>query len=165
MSAYARVLAAHQRIYQATRGWLGHRLIGAPTLLLTTRGRRTGLARTVALVYARDGDDLLVVASNGGRDRPPSWLLNVESAPRAQVQIGRRHHRVSSRPTYPGDPEYDRLLVLCDRANRGRYSRYRSQTARPIPIVALTPLPTRRAPGSRRRSLPGPDGPHEHGAH
>lgn len=65
----SRVLRLHQAIYEATGGVIGHRLIGVPTLLLTTTGRRTGDRRTAALVYAKDADgSLVVVASNGGAD-------------------------------------------------------------------------------------------------
>ena len=70
---YSRVLHAHQWIYEHTDGLLGHRLLlGNPTLLLRTTGRQSGLTRTNALSYVRDGDAYLVVASNGGRPRRPS---------------------------------------------------------------------------------------------
>src|SRR4051794_39675295 len=76
MSLTSSVLKVHERIYKATDGRLGHRMIGVPTLLLRTTGRRSGAVRTNGLVYACDGDDYLVVASNGGSDRPPAWLYN-----------------------------------------------------------------------------------------
>jgi len=57
------LLTVHQRLYERTDGRLGHRLIGVPSALLRTTGRHTGQARTSALVYARDGDDYLVVAA------------------------------------------------------------------------------------------------------
>lgn len=151
MSAPVSLLTAHQRIYQWTGGWLGHLMLGVPTLLLTTSGRRSGQPRTVALVYARDGNDLLVVASNGGRDRAPAWLFNLEASNRGQAQVKRRRERVTSRSVYPGDTEYDRLLALCDQANRGRYGEYRRRTARPIPVVVLTPM----APRKKERSSNG----------
>lgn len=156
MSASVGVLTAHQRIYRWSGGWLGHRMLGVPTLLLTTCGRRTGQRRTVALVYARDGKDLLVVASNGGRDRAPAWLLNLEASSGGQAQVKRRRQRVTSRSVYPGDSGYDRLLALCDRANRGRYGGYRRQTARPIPVVVLTPSAPRKKQRTRSGSGPVP---------
>ena len=58
-----------------------HRMIGVPTLLLDTTGARSGKTRTNALVYARDGEDYLLVASNGGSDRPPAWLHNLPCTP------------------------------------------------------------------------------------
>ncbi len=67
--AYPRI---HQALYEGWGGLVGHRLPGTPSLLLTTVGRRAGRPRTVALTYARDGADFLLVASNHGLDRPPS---------------------------------------------------------------------------------------------
>ena len=60
----------HEAIYIRTDGRVGRRMIGVPTLLLRTTGRRSGLPRTVALVYAEDGDCYVLVASNHGWDRP-----------------------------------------------------------------------------------------------
>ena len=71
MSLTGQMLRLHQAIYERTDGRLGHRTIGVPTLLLRTTGRRSGATRTNGLVYARDGDAYLVVASNGGADREP----------------------------------------------------------------------------------------------
>ena len=68
----SRFLRIHQAIYGVTGGAIGHRLNGAPTLLLTTTGQRTGRRRTAALVYAKDADgSIIVTASNGGADRAP----------------------------------------------------------------------------------------------
>src|ERR671933_494134 len=66
MSVTGQVLRVHERLYVATDGRVGHRMIGVPTLLLRSVGRRSGKTRTNALVYARDGADYLIVASNGG---------------------------------------------------------------------------------------------------
>ena len=89
MSLTSQVLRVHERIYKATDGRLGHNMIGVPTLLLRTTGRRSGATRTNGLVYARDGDDYLVVASNGGADAAPGWLHNVRANPDVEVQVGR----------------------------------------------------------------------------
>ena len=71
------LLSVHQRLYERTDGRIGHRLIGVPSALLRTTGRRSGKVRTSALVYARDGDDYLLVASNGGSDRPPTGFISL----------------------------------------------------------------------------------------
>ena len=64
----------HDAVYQRTNGWIGHRIPGAPnSLLLHTVGAKTGLPRTSALSYAKDGDSYLVVAANGGDPRAPGW--------------------------------------------------------------------------------------------
>lgn len=139
-SIFHHVLRAHQRIYVSTNGLLGHRLLfGNPTLLLHTTGRRTGLPRTTALTYARDGDAYLIVASNGGAPTPPAWLANLRASPGCDIQIGRRRHAVTARPTLPGDPDYARRWSIVDTVNKGRYTAYQEKTGRPIAIVELRP--------------------------
>src|SRR5436305_501717 len=133
MSLTTGVLHIHEAIYKATGGWLGHRMVGVPTLLLRTTGRRSGAPRCNALVYARDGQDYLVVASNGGADRPPGWLFNLRAHPDAQIQIGRRRSQATSRVIEPGDPDYQRLWKIVNDNNHDRYTAYQKQTTRPIP--------------------------------
>jgi deazaflavin-dependent oxidoreductase (nitroreductase family) len=140
---YSRVLRAHQWIYEQTNGLLGHRLLlGNPTLLLRTTGRRSGLTRTNALTYARDGDAYLVVASNGGSPRPPGWLANLKADPGCEIQVGRRRYRAVARPILPDDPDYARRWTIVDTVNKGRYTQYQKLTERPIPIVELRPTST-----------------------
>jgi len=139
MSLYSRTLQAHAKVYERTDGRLGHRLLGVPTILLRTTGRKTGQERTSALVYARDGEDFLIVASNGGADRPPAWLLNLEAQPEVSFQLGRERHPATARAVYPDDADYERLIKVCNDNNKDRYATYRTLTDRPIPVVALTP--------------------------
>lgn len=129
----------HQWLYVRSDGRVGHRMIGVPTLLLRTTGRRSGAIRTNALVYARDGDDYLVVASNGGADQPPAWLYNVQAKPDVQVQVGRKRDQASARVIEPSDPEYERLWQIVNENNRHRYTAYQQKTSRPIPAIAITP--------------------------
>src|ERR687888_974531 len=91
------VLRLHQRLYVGSDGRLGHGMLGVPTLLLRTTGRRSGSTRTNALVYARDGDDYLVVPSNGGADQAPAWLHNLKANPEVEVQVGRNRRRGRAR--------------------------------------------------------------------
>ena len=114
-------------------------MIGVPTLLLRTTGRRSGATRTNALVYARDGNDYVVVASNGGADRPPAWLYNLQAMPDVEVQVGREHEKASARVVERSDPEYERLWRIVNENNRDRYTAYQQKTSRPIPIIAITP--------------------------
>jgi deazaflavin-dependent oxidoreductase (nitroreductase family) len=135
----AKVLRVHGRVYARSDGRVGHRTLGVPTLLLRTTGRRTGATRTNALVYARDGDEYLVVPSNGGADQAPAWLFNIRAKPDVEVQVGRTRRSGAARVVEPGTPDFDRLWGLVDDNNRGRYSGYQKKTRRPIPIVAITP--------------------------
>lgn len=139
MSITSQVLRIHERLYEATDGRVGHRMIGVPTLLLRTTGRRSGATRTNGLVYARDGDDLLVVASNGGADRPPAWLHNLRAEPAVEIQIGRERQPGTARIVEPSDPDYQRLWKIVNENNRDRYGAYQKQTERPIPVIVLTP--------------------------
>jgi F420H(2)-dependent quinone reductase len=136
----SRVLRIHQTIYEATRGTVGHRLIGVPTLLLTSTGRRTGRRRTAALVYAKDDDgSLIVTASNGGADRAPGWLNNVKADGSVEVQIGRRRFDAGAEVIGPEQAEYARLWTLVNRNAHGRYDRYQQHTDRGIELVKLRP--------------------------
>ncbi|WP_024802626.1 nitroreductase/quinone reductase family protein [Nocardia sp. BMG51109] len=137
---YHRVLNTHQWIYERTSGLLGHRLLlGTPTLLLHTIGRKSGRPRTAALIYARDDRAYLVVASAGGSPTPPDWLANLKAEPDCEIRIGTRKKRVHARVTLPSDPDFARRWSLLDAANRGRYTGYQKKTQRTIPIVELQP--------------------------
>ena len=139
MSLTGQVLRIHEQLYKKTDGRLGHRMIGVPTLLLRTTGRRSGKVRTNALVYARDGDDCLVVASNGGADRPPAWLYNVQADPDVEIQIGRERRRGAARVILPSDASYARLWSVVNANNHDRYTAYQEKTSRPKAIVAIGP--------------------------
>ena len=139
--AFVTALKVHQTIYEQSRGLVGHRLLLMPTLLLRTTGRKTGLTRTNALVYARDGADYLVCGSNGGHHLPPAWALNMEANPEVEIQVGVRRMAAVTRVLRPGDADYDRLFALCNRANRGQFSVYARKTNRPLPVFVITPGP------------------------
>jgi deazaflavin-dependent oxidoreductase (nitroreductase family) len=139
VSVTGSILRLHQALYERTDGRLGHAMIGVPTLLLRTTGRRSGRTRTNALVYARDGDDFLLVASNGGADRLPGWLHNLRANPEVEFQVGRERRHARARILEPSDDGYDRLWQIVNANNRDRYTAYQTQTSRPIPVVALAP--------------------------
>jgi len=139
MSLLSYALRVHESLYKATDGRIGHRMIGVPTLLLRTTGRRSGLTRTNGLVYARDGEDYVVVASKGGADEHPAWLHNLKANPEVEIQIGRERRRATCRVLDPPDPDYDRLWKLVNENNGDRYTAYQEKTDRPIPLVVITP--------------------------
>jgi deazaflavin-dependent oxidoreductase (nitroreductase family) len=139
MSVTGQVLRLHERIYKRTDGRLGHRMIGVPTLLLRTTGRRSGGTRTNRLVYPPDGDDYLVVPSNGGADKPPAWLHNLRADPSVEIQIGRDRRKGTARVVEQSDPDFDRLWKIVNENNRDRYTGYQKGTDRQIPVVVVTP--------------------------
>ena len=142
-------LRIQQAIYRGSRGYIGRRLAGtAPALLLTTVGRKTGKERTNALNYLRDGDDWVVVSSNGGSDRPPGWLANLKANSNVVIQDGRRRAAVTARVA--SQQERERLWPLLNKNNKGlapvlhrgavgRYDVYQRHTSRPIEVVILSP--------------------------
>src|SRR2546422_2606949 len=107
MSITGQVLRLHEALYKRTDGRVGHRMIGVPTLLLRTTGRRSGATRTNGLVYARDGDDYLVVASNGGGDPAPPWVPNLPGHPDVGGQGAPQRREGAARGVEPSRPPHD----------------------------------------------------------
>ena len=129
--------AAHRVLYRASGGRAGGRVWNLSILLLTTTGRRSGKARTTPLCFHRDGETLVVVASNGGMDRFPNWWLNLVAEPRAEVLVGRESRAVVARRATP--EEHARLWAAITAIAPG-YLRYRARTEREIPLVLLEPV-------------------------
>lgn len=142
-------LKLHKYLYERTDGRVGKHSNRVPALLLTTTGRRSGEPRTTALTYCRDRGELIVVASNGGSDRPPAWLLNLQAEPEVTVRVGRRV--MPARARVATAAERAQLWPLVNRNNRGmarffhrgvrgRYDVYQRATTREIPVVIITPV-------------------------
>jgi deazaflavin-dependent oxidoreductase (nitroreductase family) len=128
--------AVHVAVYRGSGGWLGTRLRG-PVILLTTVGRKSGQQRTTPLIAMRDGERLVVVASNGGRDVHPNWWLNLQRNSEAGVRLGRE--RLSVRASEATGEERARLWALLVKQNKG-WAGYQERTKRVIPVVVLTPV-------------------------
>lgn len=126
----------HTWLYRATAGKIGHSAGRITNLLLTTRGRKSGSERTVALAYMADGDDFVVVASNGGADRHPAWWLNLRHDPQATVEVADRKLPVTAREA--NADEHARLWPALKAVNPF-YSNYEQITERRIPVVILEP--------------------------
>lgn len=132
---FVEALKVHQAVYEGTRGLVGHRiLLGMPALMLRTTGRRTGRTRTNALVYGKDGDRLLVCASNGGHRKPPAWLLNLEADPEVEVQVKEDRFKAKARVA---TPEEKAAMWPTMTKEWPAYDDYQKKTDRPIPIVVL----------------------------
>ena len=127
-------VARHVHRYVETDGKSGHRWSGVSTLLLTTRGRKTGKLRRTALIYGRDGDRYLVVASSGGSRSHPSWYLNLSVNPEVHVQVGADRFDARAVTTSPKErPRVWRLMASI----WPEYDRYQKRTAREIPVVVI----------------------------
>ena len=118
------------------RGVLG-RSLGNLTVVLATTGARTGRRRETAIWAYRDGNALVLVASNGGSRKLPGWCANLRADPHAEVLVGRRWQPVRAREA--NGSEYDRLWALVNASYAG-YDRYRVWARRHIPLVVLEPL-------------------------
>jgi deazaflavin-dependent oxidoreductase (nitroreductase family) len=127
----------HIRNYVDSDGKKGHRWSGVDTLLLTTRGRKTGKLRRTALIYGRDGDRYLVVASYGGRPEHPMWYRNLVADPEVEVQVGAERFRARARTaTLEEKPALWKTMA----AMWPDYDKYQSKTTRDIPVVILEQL-------------------------
>ncbi len=131
-----RLSRLHRVVYRMTRGVIGRRLVRNDMLLLTTRGAQTGREHTVPLLYLRDGDTLLVIASWGGRPSHPQWYRNLLQHPDATVQVGGRRWPVRARTASPQERDVWWPRVL---AAYHKYRVYQSNTDRVIPVVFLEP--------------------------
>jgi deazaflavin-dependent oxidoreductase (nitroreductase family) len=128
--------AEHVRRYQETEGEVGYQWNGVSTLLLTTTGRQSGKPRTNALIFGRDGDDYLVVASQGGMPTHPNWYENLVVNPEVEIQVKAEHLVVTARAA--DDVEKPRLWkIMTD--TWPNYDTYQTRTDRVIPLVVLTP--------------------------
>jgi deazaflavin-dependent oxidoreductase (nitroreductase family) len=121
-------------LYRRSGGKLGGKMFGAPVLLLTTTGRKSGRSWTVPLLYQTDGDRWVIIASNGGSARHPAWWLNLRSQPDASVQIGRQTYLVTAVETAGEDRE--RLWQQMADMYKG-YDGYARKTTRRIPVAVL----------------------------
>ena len=103
-------------------------------MLLTTRGRRSGKPRTVPLIYARDGDRFVIVASKGGAPDHPGWYRNLEHTPEVELQVEAEVFPARAR-TASGE-ERERLWRKVNEVWR-HYDEYALMTPREIPVVVL----------------------------
>ena len=125
----------HVDRYRETDGAEGHDWRGTQTLLLTTKGRRSGEPRTSPLIYAPYGDDAYtVVASKGGSDEPPAWYLNLVESPEVEVQVRGDRFKARARTASAEEkPEMWKTMA----AEWPAYDDYQRQTEREIPVVVL----------------------------
>jgi deazaflavin-dependent oxidoreductase (nitroreductase family) len=147
-------VAKHVQRYVASDGAKGHQFYGAPSLLLTTRGRRSGKLRRTALYYGvhpedpgpavdtdadpdgrgRAGARYVLVASNGGAKDHPLWYLNILADPRVHLQVGADHYDGRARPATAEElPRLWELMI----GVWPSYAGYRKKTRREIPVVVV----------------------------
>jgi len=129
-------IAEHVKQYVDSAGKEGHFWQpGVPTLLLTTRGRKSGTARRTALIYGRDGDDYVVMASYAGAPAHPDWYFNLDADPEVVIQVGEEIMTGTARTV--SDEDRDRVWKAMT-AIWPDYDEYATKTDRKIPLVAIS---------------------------
>jgi deazaflavin-dependent oxidoreductase (nitroreductase family) len=132
-----RLMGGHATVYRATNGLIGHRFPGfAPMLLVDHVGAKSATKRTTPLVYAEDGENVILVASKGGYPKNPAWFHNLMANPDTSVQIGSSRRQVHARVADP--EERTRLWPVVVKVYSG-YEDYQRRTEREIPLVILEP--------------------------
>jgi deazaflavin-dependent oxidoreductase (nitroreductase family) len=132
------VARGHPQLYRWTggRGFIGHPL-GRLTVILTTIGARSGIPREAPVWAYRDGEALVLVATNGGREPLPGWCHNLRANPVAEVLVGQERWAVRAREAEGA--EWERLWSLVS-ADYPGYVLYRDRIHRPVPLVVLEPV-------------------------
>ena len=120
--------------YRANGGQVTGQFAGAPLLLLTTTGAKSGQPRTAPVAYTADGDRLLVIASKGGAPTHPDWYHNLVANPEVTVEVGTE--TFPARATVPDGEERDRLFNQMA-AQMAGFTDYQRNTTRRIPVVVL----------------------------
>lgn len=124
----------HMRRYIATGGEDGHIWEGVPTLLLTTTGRLSGEPRTTPLIYGRDGDRYIVVASRGGAPAHPKWYDNLVAEPDVEIQVMADRFPATARTATAAEkPALWKTMTAIWPA----YDEYQARTEREIPVVVI----------------------------
>jgi deazaflavin-dependent oxidoreductase (nitroreductase family) len=122
------------RVYRWTAGRLGGKFSGKPVLLLTTTGRHSGQRRSTVVLYMTVADQIVVIGSNAGNERPPAWALNLLANPDADVQLRGKRRQVRARVAV-GD-ERARLWSRMNDHYTG-FENYRVRTDRDIKVFVL----------------------------
>ena len=127
----------NQRIiteFRANQGKVGGQFAGAPLLLLTTTGAKSGRAITKPLVYTKDGNRIVLIASFAGAPKNPAWFVNLVANPVATIELG--SERFQARATVTSGEERQRLYKN-QAAQMAIFDDYQKKTTRQIPVVVL----------------------------
>jgi deazaflavin-dependent oxidoreductase (nitroreductase family) len=120
--------------FRANGGKVGGRFANRPMMLLTTTGAKSGLPRVAPLVYTKDGDRIVIIASKGGAPTNPDWYHNLVANPEVTVEIGTE--RFAARARVTEGEERDRLYDAMA-AQMPFFAEYQRNTERRIPLVVL----------------------------
>ena len=120
--------------FRSNGGKVGGSFEGAPLLLLTTTGARSGMARTTPVMYLPDGERLIIFASKAGASTNPDWYHNPIAHPQATVEVGSETFQVTAVEVL--GEERDQLYARQAALYPG-FAAYEAKTTRRIPVIAL----------------------------
>lgn len=121
--------------FRANEGKVGGPFQGAPMLVITTTGAKSGQPRATPLVYLQDGDRIVIIASKAGAPTNPDWYHNIKANPTVTVEIGAEKFEATAEEI-TGD-ERNRLYAAQVAVMPG-FQEYADKTSRVIPVIALT---------------------------
>ena len=144
-------MESNEQVFDSPQGWVrkhikdyvdsdgknGYLWRGLPTLLLTTRGRKTGKLRRTGLIFGQDGANYLLVASNGGSPQHPLWYLNLVKNPQVELQVGA--DKITGRARTATPEEKPRLWQMMSKIFP-QYDSYQAKAGREIPLVIVEPV-------------------------
>jgi len=126
----------HVRQYEATNGKVGHDWNGTSCLILHTIGRKSGQTRKFALIYGKDGQDYVLIASKGGAPDNPGWYENLVAHPDVKIQVWGDVIPVTART---GTAEDKKRVWPMMAKQWPDYDNYQAGSSRDIPVVLLRP--------------------------
>ncbi|WP_406287324.1 nitroreductase family deazaflavin-dependent oxidoreductase [Embleya sp. NBC_00896] len=127
-------VADQAKLYEESGGTKGLTVQGSPCLLIDTLGRKSGQWRRSVLIYGRDGEDYLVVASLGGSDHHPLWYLNLTANPQVRLRVETERFAATAETLSPAEKArvWPHLVEVF-----APYAGYQQKTERDIPVVRL----------------------------
>jgi len=121
--------------FRANGGKVGAPFAGAPMILITTKGAKTGQLTTTPLVYNTDGDRMTIIASMAGAPKHPAWYHNLIANPKIEVEVGTEKFTVTAREAKGAERD---MLYTKQAAKFPAFADYEKKTTRKIPVMVLT---------------------------
>ncbi len=121
--------------FRANGGQVTGRFAGAPLLLLTTTGAKSGEQRTIPLVHSTDGDDIVIIASYAGSPKHPAWFLNIRANPEVTIELPDSTFTATAR--IPEGEERERIFAQ-QAAKMPQFNEYQQKTTRQIPVIVIS---------------------------
>ena len=123
-------------LYRVSGGRVANRMEGCPVCLVTMTGRKSGLQKTIALMYAEHDGNVLLVASLGGAPQHPVWYHNLKAQPQIEIQLGSTRRKMLAREA---TAEEHKVVWPKAVAAYGSFADYQKKTSRVIPVFICSP--------------------------